>query len=77
MVAVTFGGFGIITASSFILIYLASLESFTVPFLSPYAPFLPQDVKDGIIMDRIDKMEDRPLSLKPKNKTRIKVNEKN
>lgn len=77
VVAGTFGGFGIITASSFILIYLASLESFTVPFLSPYAPFLPQDLKDGIIMDRIDKMEDRPLSLKPKNKTRIKVNEKN
>lgn len=71
VVAGTFGGYGILIVSAFILVYLASLESFTVPFLSPYSPLLPEDLKDAVIMERIDKMENRPYSLRPKNKKRM------
>lgn len=71
VVAGTFGGYGILIVSAFILVYLASLESFTVPFLSPYSPLLPEDLKDAVIMERVDKMENRPYSLRPKNKKRM------
>lgn len=74
VVAGTFGGYGILIVSAFILVYLASLESFTVPFLSPYSPILPEDLKDAVIMDRVDKMEYRPYSLRPKNKKRMDCN---
>ncbi len=73
LVAGTLGGYGILVITAFIFCYLASMESFGVPYLSPYAPLITKDLKDGVLMDNLINMKKRPVSLKNyKNKTRMK-----
>ncbi len=73
ILAGTLGGYGILVATAFIFCYLASMESFGVPYLSPYAPLVLKDLKDGILMDNLLNMKKRPVSLRNyKNKTRMK-----
>lgn len=69
----TIGGYGIILLSSYILLYLCSLENFGVPFLAPFAPSYKKDKKDALYIDFITKMEERPVALRSKNKTRLKI----
>lgn len=73
LVAGTIGGYGILIITAFLFFYLASMESFGIPYLSPYAPLVLKDIKDGIIMDDLQNMTKRPVTLKnTKNKTRMK-----
>lgn len=46
IMAGAFGAFGIITGLLVILIHLASLRSFGIPYLSPITPFFAKDLKD-------------------------------
>jgi len=72
LVAGTLGGYGILVLSTFLFCYLSSMESFGIPYLSPYSPLVPQDLKDGILMDHLINMKKRPKSLKnSKNKVRM------
>ncbi len=73
IVAGSLGGYGISLLSAFIAIYLCSIDNFGVPILAPYAPTLLPDLKDGVTMDFITKMKKRPISLRTKNKTRLKI----
>ena len=66
------GGYGIILACAFIALYTVSLENFDVPVLAPFAPLVGSDLKDGVYMTFLHNMTKRPLSLKPKNKIRMK-----
>lgn len=73
LIAGTLGGYGILVITAFLFFYLASMESFGIPYLSPYAPLVLKDIKDGIIMDDLINMTKRPVTLKnAKNKTRMK-----
>ncbi|MEW5920648.1 MAG: spore germination protein [Bacillota bacterium] len=47
--AATFGLFGIVTGALFTLVYMVSLRSFGVPYLSPLAPIILSDLKDTLI----------------------------
>lgn len=76
IVAGSIGGYGIILLSCAFLVYLCGLESYGVSCLSPYAPLIKEDLKDGIYMDFLPQMKKRPEALKPKNKVRMKKNEK-
>ena len=67
------GGYGIILACVFIIIYACSLENFDVPVLAPFSPLVRQDLKDAVNMTFIQNMLKRPRSLKPKDKTRMKI----
>ncbi|MBO4572263.1 MAG: spore germination protein [Clostridia bacterium] len=67
------GGFGIVVLSAMLLVYLVSLENFDTPFLAPFAPLVKEDLKDGALMTFLPDMTTRPVTLKPKNKVRIKV----
>ncbi len=59
------GGFGIIVSLLGIIIYLCSLSSFNVPYLSPMAPLNRSGLKDFLFRLPLWKMTDRPESLKP------------
>lgn len=73
IVAGTFGGYGLLISIALLLIYISSIDSFGIPFLSPYSPLVLKDLKDGIIMDNVANMKKRPISLKThKNKVRMK-----
>ena len=73
LVAGSVGGFGIILLCCFLAVYLASLENFDTPFLAPFAPLVKNDLKDGAYITFIQNMTTRPETLKPKNKTRMKI----
>ena len=71
-VAGSFGGYGIILAICFLLVYLCALENFDVPILAPFAPLEKNDLKDGVTKGFLGDMKRRPDSLKPKDKIRMK-----
>ncbi len=69
------GGYGLVLLTCFLFVYLVSLENFDVPVLAPFAPMKTPDLKDMFIMTNLTEMKKRPLSIKPKNKTRMKTDE--
>lgn len=70
------GLFGIVLGGLALVVYLAGLDSYGAPYLAPYAPYIPEDTKDGIFKSGIREMKTRPKSIPNINKTRAK-NEKN
>ncbi|MCK4260308.1 MAG: spore germination protein [Halanaerobiales bacterium] len=67
------GLFGIMIGSIFMLIHLASLRSFGVPYLSPLAPSILSDLKDVAIRAPIWAMRKRPHLLGTKNPERLET----
>ncbi len=72
LVAGSIGGYGIILLTSLVVIYLSALENFDVAFLAPFAPFVKSDLKDSAYMTFVTNMKNRPISIKAKNKRRMK-----
>ncbi len=66
------GFYGIIVLSIFLLIYLSALDSYYTPYLAPYAPYIKNDVKDGLFKKDIVDMYTRPRSIPNKNKVRLR-----
>lgn len=66
------GIYGMVLFGLFILIYLNDFDSYGVPYLSPYAPYIYDDTKDGIFQKDLLSMTSRPKSLKGKNNIRLK-----
>lgn len=57
------GAFGIMIGMLGILIHMASLRSFGVPYLSPLAPLSPRDLKDVIVRAPLWAMFTRPRTI--------------
>ena len=72
IVAGASGAYGILLLTCFIVIYLCATENFNVSILAPFAPLVKNDLKDTFYMTYVHRMDKRPLSLKPKNRTRRK-----
>ncbi|MGI6161858.1 MAG: spore germination protein [Christensenellales bacterium] len=70
ILAATLGGFGITLGILATLMYLASLESFGVPYFSPMAPFRPSGIKDTFMRAPLWQMISRPEGLAPENRQR-------
>ena len=70
LLAVSFGGYGIALGLIVILTHLARLESFSVPYLPPFAPARFRDMKDALIRMPIWKITKRPLSIPHEDDTR-------
>jgi spore germination protein KA len=68
----SFGLFGIIVGSIAIIIHMCSLRSFGVPYMSPFAPFISEDIKDTIIRVPQWAMFKRPRLYNQKNLVREK-----
>ncbi len=64
------GLYGIIIGGIFLIGYLSSIESFSSPYLAPFAPFIPSDQQDGLNRKNISKMKTRPKSIPNINKRR-------
>ncbi len=69
------GGFGIMMTLLAVLLHMITLRSFGTPFLSPFAPLTPKDLKDSFIRMPLWRMRTRPLSLRSWNIRRRKRTE--
>ncbi len=52
--------------------YLNTLDSFGTPYLAPYSPRIPQDLKDGIFKSPVTANKTRPKAFGSLNKRRLK-----
>ena len=66
------GIFGMVLFGLYLMIYLNDFDSYGVSYLSPYAPYMEADTKDGVFQRDLLMMRHRPHSLNNKNKTRLK-----
>lgn len=57
------GLFGLMLANLAVLVHLASLKSFGVPYLSPLAPLIVKDLRDVFWRRSIDKIDRAPQSI--------------
>ncbi|MCK1995150.1 spore germination protein [Peribacillus muralis] len=58
-----FGSTGMIIATTLLIIYMASLRSVGVPFLSPLLPFKLEELKDTIYRGRLEKLNNSKHSF--------------
>ncbi|NUK82664.1 spore germination protein, partial [Streptomyces lunaelactis] len=70
ILAASFGLFGIIAGIIAIAQHLCQLKSFGVPYMSPYAPVVSDDLKDGGIRVPWWKMNARPVTASKQNQIR-------
>lgn len=66
------GIFGIIIVAIFLLYHLASIETFGIPYLSPFVANEGKDFGDSIIRLRLSSLKKRPSVLKTPNQRRQK-----
>lgn len=76
LMAGVFGAFGITIGWLFILAHLIRLESFSIPYLSPFAPIRQEDIKDTFFRAHLWKMKYRPEFLHTKDRIRQNSNRK-
>lgn len=69
--AASFGFYGMFLGMIALVLHLCHLQSFGVPYMSPFAPFSKSDQKDNVIRVPWWKMYTRPDVLVRHNKTRI------
>ncbi|MGQ9712525.1 MAG: spore germination protein [Desulfotomaculales bacterium] len=70
LLAGSLGLFGVVTGILAILIHLAGLRSFGVPYLAGLAPFHPGDWKDIVARAPVWMMQKRPVELANENRRR-------
>ena len=66
------GLFGLLSAIIITIGYVARIEIYGTPYLSPYAPNISSDLKDGVNKADLLDMVLRPKSYNNKNKVRLK-----
>lgn len=74
LLAAALGLFGIMSGLFFLLIHMLSLRSFGVPYMTPLAPFVPNNLKDTIIRVPWWMMVTRPRLFAKNNYVRQNVN---
>lgn len=63
---------GLVAGMVYFVNYLNTIDSFGTPYLAPYSPRVPNDLKDGVFKSPINDMKTRPKTFKNKNKVRSK-----
>ncbi|MBR2974732.1 MAG: spore germination protein [Clostridia bacterium] len=64
------GLYGVVLAMLAIVLYLTSLQSYSAPFLAPYAPRIQHDKQDAVFQDDLATFNQRPHSFSNVNRTR-------
>lgn len=64
-----FGMFGFLISFIGLVLYLSSLESYGVPYLSPNSPFVKSDFTEAVLKKPSDSIKKRPRTLRPLDKT--------
>ncbi|WP_152393180.1 spore germination protein [Paenibacillus guangzhouensis] len=75
MLAATFGLLGIVAGIIALLLHLCSLRSFGIPYMSPFSPLVPSDLKDTLIRFPQWAMFTRPRLTSEKNIVRERTPE--
>lgn len=70
----SFGFFGLTLGLIMLTAHMASLRSFGIPYLSPYAPFIPTDQKDTLFRFPLWAMVKRSRLINQTNRIRMKDN---
>lgn len=68
--AASFGLFGILVGFIALVLHMCSLRSFGVPYMSPFGPFIREDIKDTFIRVPQWRMFSRPRLISQKNNKR-------
>lgn len=63
---------GLVAGMVYFVNYLNTIDSFGTPYLAPYSPRVPEDLKDGVFKSPVNDMKTRPKTFKNKNKARSK-----
>lgn len=71
-IGASLGTYGILLSTVAISVYVASLESYGVPYLAPLAPIVPKDLKDSILKLSMLDHPIRTSAMGLKNKVRLK-----
>lgn len=70
IIAGSLGGYGVLLFGFSLITYLASIDSFGVPYLAPYSPLIKNDLEDGITKSFYVENTKRPKALNTSNKVR-------
>lgn len=70
ILAAGFGLFGVMIGVMALILHLCSLRSFGVPYMSPFAPIIPDDQKDAILLFPRGSLLTRPRLVNQINNTR-------
>ncbi|WP_082311061.1 spore germination protein [Paenibacillus sp. FJAT-27812] len=73
LAASTLGFYGIGLVVLILILHLSNLRSFGMPYIKPFAPMFPRDMKDTLIRAPLWKMRDRPQKLATENVVRQEV----
>lgn len=65
-----FGFFGLIISIFAVILFLAQLSSFGIPYLSPLSPFNWQDIRKAIFRPPFKRLSERPEMLQTQDSTR-------
>ncbi len=71
-VGASLGTYGILIVSIVICVYVACLESYGVPYLAPFAPLVPKDLKNSVIKLSMVDIPERTTAMGLKNRIRLK-----
>lgn len=77
LVSSLLGTFGLFFSLMLLILYFVGLDSYETPYLAPFAPLVPADLKDGLLRDEITDFTTRPKSIPNINPRRLKVKPKN
>lgn len=66
------GFLGIIVGWVLLVTYLVEFNAYDAPYFAPYAPFIKEDLKDGLFKRETIALKTRPKSVPNKNRTRKK-----
>ena len=72
IVAGSLGTFGLLLTIAFLICYLVTEQDYGVPLLSPYAPMIAKDMRDGLLKSGLYGLDTRPEVFKLKNKKRLR-----
>ncbi|MFF3099672.1 spore germination protein [Viridibacillus arvi] len=70
ILAAMFGLFGVMMGAFAIILHVCSLRSFGIPYTAPFAPLIPSDQKDTILVFSRGSLLTRPRLVNQKNVTR-------
>ena len=62
---------GIVAGLVYFLNYLNNIDSYGTPYLAPYSPRIPSDLKDAVSQVSIVRMKKRPKSYSPQKEDRV------
>ncbi len=76
IIAGSSGIFGLLMSIAWFFVYLISFENYSTPLCAPFSPLIKKDLLDGVYKGFILEQNERPYSLKNKNKIRLRVTKK-